>query len=70
MAAVSKWQPCQSITQGTMRDSCTLRKLRACSSQSELRMILKLCESSACALFQYSCTPNTSSNAYVHVNFM
>ena len=34
---------------------CTLR---TCCSQSELT-ILKICKSSACALFLYNCTPNT-----------
>ena len=39
--------------------SYTPRTLRPSCSQSEL-MILKICKSSAHALFLYNCTPNTS----------
>ena len=42
--------------------SYTPRTLRACCSQSKFR-ILKLCDSSARALFLYNCTPNISCSA-------
>ena len=46
--------------------SYTPRTLRACCSQSKLR-ILKICESSARALFLYNCTPNISRSAEASV---
>ena len=47
--------------------SYTPRTLRACSSQSKFR-ILKICESSARALFLYNCTPNISRSADASVS--
>ena len=47
--------------------SYTLRTRRACCSQSKFR-ILKICESSARALFLYNCTPNISRSADANVS--
>ena len=47
--------------------SYTPRTLRACCSQSKFR-ILKICESSARALFLYNCTPNISRSADTSVS--
>ena len=46
--------------------SYTTRTRRACCSQSKFR-ILKICKSSARALFLYNCTPNISCSACVSV---
>ena len=48
-------------------NSFTLRTLHECNSPFTLR-ILKIRESSMCALFQYNCTPNTTRNAYLIVS--
>ena len=53
--------------QNKKADSYTPRTLRACCSQSNFR-ILKICESSAHALFLYNCTPNISRSDDVSVS--